>query len=313
ARYSWHSVESFHDGVTPPAELRDHSIDLRRTGAEGCGAGALDERRRAGHRVGDKPRDRLDERSRKDAVPKTPPGHGERLTEAVQQDGALRHAVLDRDRTMLAVVDELAVDFIGQHPEIALPSDRRDVADRLPRQDAPCRIVGAVEDENLGPRSHKPAELIQIGLEGILFAERQRYSARTGEVDHRRVDRKAGIRIDRLVAIVEQGEQGVEHDRLRARCDDHLPRIYADPATLFQVKRDRLAELDHARRRRVMGLAALRAATPAATIAGGVSKSGSPISRWTISRPFASSARALARTSKAVSVPSRDMRDASGR
>src|SRR5213079_3765276 len=70
--------------------------------------------------------------------------------------------------------------------------------------------------------------------------------------------REAGIGIDRLVAIVEQGEQGVEHDRLRARCDDHLPRIYADPAPLFQVERERLAELDHTRRRRVMGLAALQ-------------------------------------------------------
>src|SRR5688500_3916002 len=37
----------------------------------------------------------------------------------------------------------------------------------------------------------------------------------------------------------------------------------------------------------------------------GVSKSGSPISRWTTSRPFASSARARTSTSNAVSVPSR--------
>src|SRR5215212_5296825 len=40
----------------------------------------------------------------------------------------------------------------------------------------------------------------------------------------------------------------------------------------------------------------------------GVSKSGSPISRWMISRPCASSALAFARTEKAVSVPRRSMR-----
>src|SRR6266571_6306380 len=40
----------------------------------------------------------------------------------------------------------------------------------------------------------------------------------------------------------------------------------------------------------------------------GVSKSGSPISRWIMSRPFASSAFALTNTSKAVSVPRRAMR-----
>ena len=42
----------------------------------------------------------------------------------------------------------------------------------------------------------------------------------------------------------------------------------------------------------------------AARIEAGVSKSGSPISRCTMVRPLASSARALASTSKAVSVPS---------
>src|SRR6266498_5304955 len=43
---------------------------------------------------------------------------------------------------------------------------------------------------------------------------------------------------------------------------------------------------------------------------GAVSKSGSPISRWTTVRPCASRARALASTSKADSVPSRDWRAA---
>src|SRR5438045_7039655 len=42
----------------------------------------------------------------------------------------------------------------------------------------------------------------------------------------------------------------------------------------------------------------------------GVSKSGSPISRWMTLRPSASSARARARTSKADSVPRRDRRAA---
>src|SRR5712672_3030119 len=49
---------------------------------------------------------------------------------------------------------------------------------------------------------------------------------------------------------------------------------------------------------------------PASTTFGGVSKSGSPISRWIISLPCFSSARARFRTSKAVSVPNRDIRPA---
>src|SRR5262249_38535302 len=42
----------------------------------------------------------------------------------------------------------------------------------------------------------------------------------------------------------------------------------------------------------------------------GVSKSGSPISKWTTSFPVASKVRALTSTSNAVSVPSRDIRSA---
>src|SRR5438309_6779040 len=50
------------------------------------------------------------------------------------------------------------------------------------------------------------------------------------------------------------------------------------------------------------------ASIPASITLAGVSKSGSPISRWMMFRPCASSARALARVSKAVSVPRRAMR-----
>src|SRR5258706_10304050 len=42
----------------------------------------------------------------------------------------------------------------------------------------------------------------------------------------------------------------------------------------------------------------------------GVAKSGSPVSRWTILLPSASSRRAFARTSNALSVPRCDMRSA---
>src|ERR1700737_4030528 len=49
---------------------------------------------------------------------------------------------------------------------------------------------------------------------------------------------------------------------------------------------------------------------PASTMLSGVAKSGSPISRWTIFLPPASSRRALASTSNAPSVPRRDIRSA---
>src|SRR5207302_3021137 len=52
------------------------------------------------------------------------------------------------------------------------------------------------------------------------------------------------------------------------------------------------------------------ARSAASTIFGGVGKSGSPISRWMMLRPCASSLRALASTSNAVSVPISSIRRA---
>src|SRR6185312_295408 len=49
---------------------------------------------------------------------------------------------------------------------------------------------------------------------------------------------------------------------------------------------------------------------PASMMLSGVAKSGSPISRWTMCLPSASSCLALASTTNAPSVPSRDMRSA---
>src|SRR5882757_4555771 len=53
------------------------------------------------------------------------------------------------------------------------------------------------------------------------------------------------------------------------------------------------------------------ASMPASITLVGVSKSGSPISKWMMLLPWASSARALASVSKAVSVPRRAIRLAS--
>src|SRR5437667_7638431 len=55
---------------------------------------------------------------------------------------------------------------------------------------------------------------------------------------------------------------------------------------------------------------ASRARLAASRMWAGVSKSGSPISRWTMLLPCRSRARARASTSKAVSVPSRPIRSA---
>ena len=84
------------------------------------------------------------------------------------------------------------------------------------------------------------------------------------------------------------------------------------PRKRFDSCGDRLAQLGLPERRAVVRPALVEGVLGrVADVLTGVSKSGSPISRWTMCRPCASSARARAAASKAVSVPMPTMRCAS--
>ena len=76
---------------------------------------------------------------------------------------------------------------------------------------------------------------------------------------------------------------------------------------------DRLAQGGDAGERRVVRLALVERPLRGFAHVAGVSKSGSPIWRWMIERPCASSARARALTSNALSVPIVRMREATRR
>ena len=79
---------------------------------------------------------------------------------------------------------------------------------------------------------------------------RKSYASRSGRSDrraadiagHRLVDREARVRVDDLVAVIDQREHGVEHDRLCARRDDHLLGRGLDPLPALHVGDDRLAQ-----------------------------------------------------------------------
>src|SRR5581483_1801816 len=83
-------------------------------------------------------------------------------------------------------------------------------------------------------------------------AQRDRHRRATHEVDHGLVDRKAGVRVNHLVARPHQRHDREEHDRLGARRDDHLLRRHRHPARLAHVLGDRLAQLGEAGRRPVV-------------------------------------------------------------
>src|SRR6266511_2034814 len=257
ARDAGDRVQPGDDRIAPLSERAHHRVDLGRARRQRGDAGTLHERRGARHRVRHQLRHRVHERAGEHAEAEPPAGHRVHLAEAVEQDRSLIHRVLGEQRAVLALVERLAVDLVAEDPEIPLARDARDLADRRAREDRARRVVRAVHDDRLRPRRDERAQLVEVWVESVPFAERKGHTARPGELDHRGVDGEARIGIDGLVALLEQREERVEHDRLRTGRDDDLPRIDAQSAVLAEPPRDGLAQLDHPRGGRVVRLAAL--------------------------------------------------------
>ena len=212
---------------------------------------------------------------------------------------------------MLALVDDPAVDLVGQDDEIVAQRELGDPDDVLAGEQAAGRVGRRVQDEHPGPLRDERLELVQVGPELVLHPDRQRHDGPAGEPGHRLVDRVAGVRDDDLVARLDEREHRVVHDRLGAGRDDDVVGADRDVLPGRDVGRDRLAERREARGTAGSGCSpSSRPRFAASRMLAGVSKSGSPISRWMTDRPVASSARARAAASKAVSVPMESMRDA---
>ena len=65
-------------------------------------------------------------------------------------------------------------------------------------------------------------ELVRVQPEAVLLADGNGHGRRADEAGHRLVDREARVRVDDLVALLAEGHDGVEHDRLGARCHHDL-------------------------------------------------------------------------------------------
>jgi len=87
-------------------------------------------------------------------------------------------------------------------------------------------------------------------------------------------------------------------------------RSHTDVAAPRNIFRDRFAQLGDALRWTIMRPTLVKACLAASTMCAGVGKSGSPISRWTMLRPLASSALARTNTSNAPSTAMRSIRSA---
>ena len=111
-----------------------------------------------------------------------------------------------------------------------------------------------IDDDQLGAVGHQRVEFVRVEAEVLLLAQMQRNRGRTGEVDHRLVDREAGVRVDHLVARADQRQDDEEHDRLAAGRDDDPLRTDVDAARAADVVGNRLAQLGNSGGRGVVRL-----------------------------------------------------------
>src|SRR5438876_1936556 len=253
ARHAGQAAEPLDDEVAAALELRHHALGRRLVALERGDPGQLGERRRAGVRVHHEPGQVLGERRRHDPVAEPPAGHRERLREPVEEDRVLAHPGQAQERHELALVEELAVDLVGEHRDPERARDLRHPLDLRPREDAAGRVLRRVDDDQLRLPADPLLEEPEVEAEPRLLQERNRHRHPAHEVDDRFVDGKAGVRVDHLVAAVDERHDREEHDRLRAGRDHDLLRSDGRAAGGRDVPGDRRAQLGESGRRPVVG------------------------------------------------------------
>ena len=179
---------------------------------------------------------------RQDAPTETPAGHGVRLREAVEDDGAFGHALDRQDGVVLALVDEAPVDLVGQHHQVIGHGDRGDALKVLLREYRASRVVGAVEHEQASARGDQRPQLIEVDAEVVGGAQWDGDGHGAHEAGHRLIDGEARIRHDHLGAGFGQRQHRECHDGLGTGRDDDTVGTHLDTAAAAEVGRDGLAK-----------------------------------------------------------------------
>src|SRR5262245_63349190 len=110
---AWDPVNSLDHAVATAFELAAHLLHRALIAAQGFDTGNLRETGGAGVDVGHEPRKILSQVRPHHAVAQSPAGHGVRLGEAIEQNGAVFHSLDRYQRYVLAFEDQTAVDLIG--------------------------------------------------------------------------------------------------------------------------------------------------------------------------------------------------------
>ena len=249
-------VETVHDQVAAGAELDDHRVHVVLWSGQGSDRACLGERRDATDRVDDELPEHLAERRRDDRIAEAPAGHRKGLGKAVEDDRPLRHPGQRRDGHVLGtVVQDPAVDLVGQDPQVVADGELGDPLDIGPGQDAASRVGRRVDDQDPRPRRDQRRKLVHVEAEVIGHPDRDRHRRRADESRQGLIDGIARIRDQDLVARVHEPKDRVHHDALAAGGHEDLRGIDVEPLPGRGIGRDRRAQGGDTGERRVVRLA----------------------------------------------------------
>ena len=128
-------VQPVDDQIAPGPECCEHRADVVLRTGQGFEPSPLHGHRGAGVAVDHQIGDHLREIGWHRAVAKPPTGHGIGFRESIKNDRPFSHTGHRRDRNMLAFVENLAIDLVGQNGQVVFDRQFRDRA-RSPRGSA---------------------------------------------------------------------------------------------------------------------------------------------------------------------------------
>ena len=239
-------IEHCHDQV--PALLEDGGVPGQEVGGSvegrhrpGLGDGAGVGRALRLHLVHG-----LDQVDGSPGVADAPAGHAVGLGDAVERQRALHEPGLHLDRgdEGEAVVDDVLVNVVGQHPDVG-------VLHQHVRQGLhfglgvgrPAGVRRRVQDQPFGLRRDRPFQVLLTQAEAALRRTRDRHGLAVGQQRDVRIRDPVRRRDDDLVAGIEGRHEGVEDDLLAAAAHGDLVGRVVQSVFPLELVADGLAQL----------------------------------------------------------------------
>mmetsp|Transcript_33732 Transcript_33732/g.100162 ORF Transcript_33732/g.100162 Transcript_33732/m.100162 type:complete len:399 (+) Transcript_33732:165-1361(+) len=222
-------VEALVEHVAPRAELVPHPGCVIVRPAYRGDRSCRNEGGQAGPAVDGEIPGRLHQRRWEKPEAAAPSRHRVPLAAAVEHDGAVQHALPERDAVVRAVVHEPPVDLVAEDPGSRLLGHLGRAVQIGAGQHAAGRVPRRAQDDHLRSRRHQAAKLLVREAEAGALLQPQRHRHGPGPLDRRLVRREAGVGVDDLVPRLADRGDGVKDDRLAAGHAEDVLRLGEQP------------------------------------------------------------------------------------